>query len=798
VQVVVDSRGNEVFQSRVAHMILGFRQSRIPTTQSPQGLVAALAVWVTAAVSLAAEPNHPAEAEHWAFRPVVRGEVPVVRQAHQVRSPVDAFLLQRLEARQLQFAPEATRREQIRRLKFDLTGLPPTPAEIAEYLHDPAPDAYEQLVERLLASPQYGEHWGRFWLDVVRYAETSGFNADPVRPLAWKYRDWVIQALNRDLPFNTFVEQQIAGDELFPDDAQALLATGYILMWPDESNASNILQARQESLNDLTGNVAAVFLGVSLGCAQCHDHKFDPIPQRDFYRFQAFFSGLVRCDSATVAPLPQLVAWQQQYDQWLTDSQPTRLELQRIEAEARVKAAGDRRMKFPAEVLAAIDTPPELRTTVQRQLAFWGERQMGITEEGIHSNLSAEEKGRRKELLAQMENWRKRLPPPPAEVQGMVAGEVDCTPPPTHRLAAGSYNKPLEEVQPGFPSFVATGSTADLVATPPHAKSSGRRSGLARWLSDAANPLVPRVIVNRVWQQHFGRGLVDNGNDFGRQSSPPLQPELLDWLAAQFVTPESRVVAGQSGLGWSLKNLHRLLLNSTAYRQGGVDRVPAEQLSVALEADESNQGYWHFGRRRLSAESVRDSLLAVSGDLNVTQLGPSVWPELPQGFNTREAWKVSPSKADRNRRSVYIHAKRNLPYPLLEAFDLPDMHESCARRSQTTVAPQALMLLNSELVLRLARQLAGELLLDNPEADSVRVIGELYPRALGRSPDADELPAAISFLDRQTLLLAERGRTGAPLLLPQGMPKFLDPARASAVVDLCHALLNSNEFLYVD
>ena len=797
-QFVVDSSANLVLESRVGDMILVFRRRGILPTPTALGLVLAMVASLATAGSLADEPNASDEQQHWAFRPVTQGEVPKVRQAQRVQSPVDAFLLARLEERQLQFAPEATRREQIRRLKFDLTGLPPTPTEITEYLHDPAPDAYEQLVERLLASPQYGEHWGRFWLDVVRYAETAGFNADPVRPLAWKYRDWVIQALNSDLPFNTFVEQQIAGDELFPEDPQALLATGYILMWPDESNASNILQARQESLNDLTGNVAAVFLGVSLGCAQCHDHKFDPIPQRDFFRFQAFFSGLVRCDSATVAPLPELVAWQKLYDQWLADSQPTRLELQRLEAAARVKAAGDRRMKFPAEVLAAIDTPPELRTTVQRQLAFWGERQMGITEEGIHGNLSADEKHRRKELLAQMQDWQKRLPPPPAEVQGMVAGEVDCTPPPTHRLAAGSYNKPLEEVQPGFPSFVATGSQADVVVTPPHEKSSGRRSVLARWLSDPANPLVPRVIVNRVWQQHFGRGLVDNGNDFGRQTAASLHPELLDWLAAQFVTPASRVVDGQPGLGWSLKNLHRLLLNSTAYRQGGVDRVPAAQLSVALEADELNQWYWHFGRRRLSAESVRDSLLAVSGDLNVTQLGPSVWPELPQGFNTREAWKVSASKADRNRRSVYIHAKRNLPYPLLEAFDLPDMHESCARRSQTTVAPQALMLLNSELVLRLARQLAGELLRDNPEADGLRLIGELYPRVLGRAPDADELPAAVSFFDRQTLFLGDRSRTGEPLLLPQGMPKFLDPARAAAVVDLCHALLNSNEFLYVD
>ncbi|MCY2964753.1 MAG: DUF1549 domain-containing protein [Planctomycetota bacterium] len=443
-------------------------------------LVATFALVLSA--GLRAEDSASPEAPtHWAFRPVTRSAVPVVQQRQRVQNPVDAFLLSRLEEKGLSFAPVATRRDLIRRVKFDLTGLPPTPAEITEFVNDSAPDAYERLVDRLLASPQYGEHWGRFWLDIVRYAETAGFNADPVRPLAWKYRDWVIQAFNNDLPFDRFVEQQIAGDELFPDDPQARLATGYILMWPDESNASNILLARQESLNDLTGNVGSVFLGVSIGCAQCHNHKFDPIPQRDFFRLQAFFSGLVRCDSAAVGPLPELVAWQKLDDEWLQQTQPQRLELQKLEAEARVKAAGDRRMKFPQVVLEAIDTPPELRTTMQRQLAFWCERQMGITDEGIVAALSPEQKQRRIELRKQLADAQGKRPKPPAEIDGMVAGEVDCTPPATHVLAAGSYNKPLAEVQPGFPSFVATGSLGDAPITVPHPKTSGRRSVLAKW-----------------------------------------------------------------------------------------------------------------------------------------------------------------------------------------------------------------------------------------------------------------------------------------------------------------------------
>lgn len=761
-------------------------------------------VWALGAKCAVAEDPAASSPEpsHWSFRTVAAPAVPNVKHRDQVRNPVDAFLLSALEQRGLQLAPPASRRELIRRATFDLTGLPPTPAEISAFVADNGPDAYERLVDRLLASPRYGEHWGRFWLDVVRYAETAGFNADPVRPLAWKYRDWVIQALNGDLPFNTFVEQQIAGDELFPDDTQAVLATGYILMWPDESNASNILLARQESLNDLTGNIGSVFLGVSIGCAQCHDHKFDPIPQRDFFRLQAFFTGLVRCDQAPVAALPELIAWQKQYDEWLRASDPVRQELHKLEAEARVKAAGDRRMKFPQVVLEAIDTPPELRSTMQRQLAFWCERQMGITEEGINANIPADLKARRDELRQQYAQWQAKRPRPPGEIEGMVAGELDGTPPATHVLAAGSYNKPLDEVQPGFPSFVATGSTTDARIAAPHPKTSGRRSTLARWLSSPQNPLVPRVIVNRVWQGHFGRGLVDNGNDFGNQTGLPTHPELLDWLASTFVAVEtdegSAAKQPRPGLGWKLKSLHRLLMLSQAYRQAGEGAVAPEMLSTALEADPGNQLYWHFDRRRLSAEAIRDSLLSVSGRLNPAQLGPSVWPELPRDFTLREAWKVSAAESDRQRRSVYIHAKRNLPYPLLEAFDLPDMHESCARRSQTTVAPQALMLLNSDLVLNLARQLAGELLRENPHAESSRLIGELYARVLGRAPDTDELPATASFLERQTLLLAARAHAGERLLLPGGMPKFLDPARGAAVVDLCHAILNANEFLFVD
>ena len=740
------------------------------------------------------------ERNHWSFQPVRRGTVPAVAHQESVSNPIDAFLLARLEQAGLEFSKPASRRELIRRLTFDLTGLPPTPEEVDDFVIDDGADAYERLVDRLLASPHYGEHWGRMWLDVVRYAETSGYNADPLRPNAWKYRDYVIAAFNRDIPFDRFVQEQIAGDELFPDDPQAILGSGYVLMWPDESNASNILLARQDALNDLTGNVGSALLGVSIGCAQCHDHKFDPLPQKDFYRLQAFFSGLIRCDQAPVGSADKLVEYRQADERWLADSASVRDELRRLEFDARVAAAGDRRMKFPAIVLDALDTPPEMRDTLQRQLAFWSERQIEIRDADIEKHLNAELTQKRAELKRQMAELQSRRPKPPAELTGMVAGEIQAEPPRTFLLAGGSYDKPLTEVMPGFLSVLfPPGARSDALVDSPHPYTSGRRSALARWLTDSRNPLVPRVIVNRIWQGHFGRGLVENANDFGTQTAPPTHPELLDWLTAEFIAPSDVSQGAGADLSrlpgaWSIKRLHRLIVMSTAYRQQSASGVD----EGGNAADPANVLYWSFPRRRLPAESLRDALLAVSGQLNPAVHGPSVYPELPADYSRREAWKTTPGTADQNRRSIYIHAKRNLPYPLLEAFDLPDMHESCARRTQTTVAPQALMLLNSDLVLGISRSFAGRLLYDNPEGVPQQIIRDGYRLAFGREPDSAELERGRIFLEQQRDLVETRKAGGEPILIPRTFPKFLDPSRGAAIVDFCHALINASEFLYID
>lgn len=770
----------------------------------------------------------PQERSHWAFQPLNNQQIPEVRQKDLVRNPIDAFLLACLEQDALSFSPPASRRELVRRAAFDLTGLPPTPNEIADFLADDSPDAYERLIDRLLTSPHYGEHWGRHWLDVVRYAETAGYNADPLRPLAWKYRDYVIRAMNNDTPYDRFVQEQLAGDELFPESDQGVLATGYTLLWPDESNASNILLARQDSLNDLTANVGSVFLGLSIGCAQCHDHKFDPLPQRDFYRLQAFFSGIVRSDSAPIGTTSQIAAYKQELARWLNETAALRDALHQLEHPARVKAAGDRRMKFPDVVLAAIDTVPERRTAYQRQLAFWSERQMEIKEESLAASLSDDQKKRRAELQAQLAACERTKPQPPTEVAGMIVGELESVPPVTHFLAAGSYDKPLDEVLPGFLSVLDPNGNADAEVISPRPYTSGRRSALARWLTSPDNPLTPRVIVNRIWQGHFGKGLVENANDFGTQTPPPSHPELLDWLAREFVSPslskegpggsDKNVSAaaipvpeprsatppnpplrrGENGIAWSMKSLHRLIMTSAAYRQSTDRHAGAAQQLRANEVDPSNRLYWHFDRRRLPAESIRDAFLSVAGRLNGTVYGPSVYPELPPDFSKREAWKVSSNPADRLRRSVYIHAKRNLPYPLLEAFDLPDLNESCARRTQTTVAPQALMLLNSDIVLEFARAFAGRLLHRNPHADLRPLVAEAYSLAFSREASDDEIGAGENFILRQQSLIESERVGGHSILLPRGFPKFLDPPLAAALVDFCHALLNTNEFVYVE
>lgn len=714
----------------------------------------------------------PEGRRHWAFQPLQRPATPSVRTSERVRSPIDAFIVSRLEAQGLMLAPPADKPTWLRRITFDLVGVPPTPDELQSFLDDHRLEAFEVVVDRLLASPRYGETWGRTWLDLVRFAETAGFNADPTRPLAYKYRDYVIRAFNRDVSYPQFIAEQLAGDELDPGNAEAVIASGYNRMWPDESNASDVLLARQSALNDLTGNVGSVFLGLSIGCAQCHDHKFDPLLQTDFYQLQAFFAGVTLQDKRPLADNSALVQYERALKAWLDETAAVREELHSIEAEARRILGDIKRLKFPAEVLDAVDTHPAARTPKQHQLVFWSERQIDIKEEALPGVMDDFARERRESLRKQLALAEKHLPKPPRQLDVMAVAETAAEPPKTHLLTVGDYNSPEMETPPGYPVVLRKHPADVPQILPPRAGTSGRRAALAHWLADASHPLTHRVVVNRIWQGHFGSGLVENANDFGTQTPPPSHPELLDWLATEFVR-----------LGGSWKALHREIVLSETYRQQPYRADLAA--GAARQVDPNNALYWHAPRLRLSAERVRDAWLAASGQLNEALYGPGVRPELPPKFGGAAAWKVSEAPADRVRRSVYVFAKRNLPYPLLQAFDLPDMHESCGCRTQTNIAPQALMLFNSDLVVAAAAKLSERVRQDVNTADPQAAISQLWRVAYGRDATADELRQSQEFLAEQQTIAA---RAGGDVAI----------ATQSAWTDLCHAVLNANEFLYVE
>ena len=717
--------------------------------------------FMAASAACASEQVPNQKSEHWAFQPVIRHSVPNMESnaAEAFQNPVDAFIVNQLQKHGKGLSKPADRTTLLRRITFDLIGLPPTPEEVAEFLADTSPDSFDRVVDRLLSNPHYGEAWGRNWLDVVRFAETAGFKEDPIRPTAYTYRDYVIRAYNRDLPFDRFVLDQFAGDELFPDDAESLAATGYCRMWPDESNASNILLARQMSLDDLTGNVGAAFLGLSIGCAQCHDHKFDPLLQTDFYQLQAFFSGIVLEDKVPVGTHEDLVEYRRDERVWL-------------------KMQGERRMKFPPEVLEALDTCAEDRTTMQRQLAFWSARQMGVKEDDIPKHLDDAAKIRREEVIKLMEEARKRQPRPKQDASVMAVVELTCTPPLTHRMESGSYDKPREVLEPHFP-FVLRSTPAQNPPsfTPPSNRTSGRRTELARWLASADHTLTHRVWVNRIWQGHFGQGLVSNANDFGTQTQAPTQPELLDWLTSEFIRE-----------GFHSKRLHRQVVSSATYRQrSDEDHVEG----VAMSESQSNTtDYSHFMRQRLSSERIRDAWLMASGKFNDTMYGPGTRPELPPNFSSYE-WKVS-EPAQQIRRSVYLFAKRNLPYPMMAAFDFPDMHESCGCRTKTTIAPQALMLLNDRIILKAAANLAIRAQDEATSADPAVKIQRAWQIIFGHSANDREIQTALKFISEQREILA-----GSPAVNSETTTTSSN-LEDEAFADLCHAMLNTNAFLFIE
>jgi hypothetical protein len=596
---------------------------------------------------------------HWAFQPLKRPAVPAVKGRAWVANPIDAFVLALLEARGLPPNPPANRRELIRRATYDLTGLPPAPEEVEAFVADQSPGAYEALIERLLASPHYGEKWGRHWLDLVRFAETNSYERDNPKPYAWRYRDYVIRAFNDDKPYDRFLREQLAGDELPEPTADALIATGFYRLgiWDDEP--TDRVQARFDGLDDIVATTGQVFLGLTVDCARCHDHKIDPISQKDYYRLLAFFHNInhYRNGGPTdVWPLP-----------------------------------GGR-----------------------------GEKVLCVTEAGT-------------------------------------------TAPETFVLLRGNPNVKGPKVEPAFPEVF--GAPAPTLPRPARGdRTTGRRLVLANWIAGKDNPLTARVMANRLWQYHFGRGIVRSPNNFGLQGDRPTHPELLDWLAAELIRQ-----------GWRLKPLHRLIMTSNAYR------MSSRANRAALSADPANDRFWHFDMRRLSAEEVRDSILAVSGTLNPKMYGPGVYPKIPREVLAGQSmpgkgWGKSPP-AEQARRSVYVHVKRSLLTPILESFDLGDTDRSNPVRFVTTQPTQALHLLNGEFANEQAELFAARVRRE-AGADVGKQVRRALHLATCRPPTDADVKRGVRLIEA---LKAEGGA-----------------ADQTALKYYCLVVLNLNEFVYLD
>ncbi len=721
------------------------------SSRGPIPFLAGLIVLVLTTRAPAADAPSP-------FKPPHRPDVPAVHDKAWCVNPIDAFVLARLETAGLAPSPPADKSRLLRRVTFDLTGLPPTLDEQDAFLRDQSPDAYEKVVDRLLASPHYGERMAVDWLDLVRYAETDGFKADDLRPEAYRYRDYVIRSFNADLPYDRFVRQQLAGDELEPDNADAILATGFLRLWPDEYNAANLEQRRQEILNDMTDTAGLAFLGMTFGCARCHDHKFDPIPQKDYYRLQAFFAPMRPRDDEPALDGAARKEYQARLAAWEAATKDIRKEMDALVAPKREEERRYALTKFRDEIQRAERTPDDKRTPYQRLIARMAEQQMDRASMDAASKLPADKKKRYQELERKLAAVEPRRPETPPLTMGV--SDVGREGPPTFRLQAGDWRKPKEQVTAGFPEFLGGGDARPS----PGADTTGLRSALAEWLTRKDNPLTARVMVNRLWQHHFGVGIVATPSDFGVMGEPATHPELLDWLAAEFVEN-----------GWSLKHIHRLMVLSAAYRQDSRVDPNDPRCAKALTADHDDHLLWHARRRRLEGEAIRDAMLSISGELNPRPFGVSARPKLPDHIGSY-AWKPDAKPEDRDRRSVYVLAKRNLRYPLFDAFDLPDQQNSCARRAVTTTAPQALLLLNSVFTLERARKMGADLKALLP-SDDAGLAARAYRLAWGRPADDDEVRLAVKFLAAQTATLHSRD---------------------AAVADFCHALLNTNEFLYVD
>ena len=671
-------------------------------------------------------------------------------QGSWARTPIDAFILKQLSAKQLPPSPALDRIPLIRRVTYDLTGLPPTPDEVHAFLADKSPNAYEKLVDRLLASPHYGERWATKWLDVVRYADTNGFELDLDRPHAWRYRDYVIHSFNADKPYTRFIQEQIAGDEMFPGDKQALVATGYLRAGSEHLVAGNIdpMESRQEVLTEIATNVGQTYLGMTVNCARCHNHKFDPILQADFYRLQAVFAGAKgkEVEIATPAEKAASEAAEAAYKQRI---EPIQKALKELAEPFSTQLREENKTKLDPKLLAAFNVPKDKRTEEQKTLAQNAESQIQPTWDEVVAIMPADVKARRAKLREQLHAVEQTAPDPlPTAYAFVDTGEPA---PPSFILRMGDPHSPLDPVDASVPRVIQANYVIPR-------DSGGRRSALANWIASPDNPLTARVMVNRIWQFRMGNGLVRTPNDFGTMGDKPESRELLDWLAAEFVSR-----------GWSVKAMDRLIVTSSVYLQTSTPDAAKAKL------DPDNRLFWRMNRKRFDAEMIRDAALAVSGTLN-PQLGgrpvrnpiePEVYDLIFTEFERDGLWPVSPDKAVRNRRGIYLYNKRSVRLPLLSAFDQPDAITSCPIRPVSTHPLQALSLFNSSFMQNVSEDFAKRLEQSCGKSRKCQV-NTAWQLALSRVPRKDESKLAKEFL-----------KSGGTL------------------PDFCLALLNRNEFLYV-
>lgn len=792
-------------QSKLYRMVAGLEKPSMPLQGTPLGpdQLAALKRWIddgvqwdadrpmkaapSPAVALSALERRVITAEernYWAFKLPVQGAVPATDQT-RFTNPVDRFLEKARAERRLTAAPRADRLTLVRRVYLDLLGLPPTPAEVAEFMSDRTPQAWERLIDKLLASPHYGERYGRLWLDVARYADSAGFEYDMHRPNAWRYRDYVIRSFNEDKPFDRFLIEQIAGDEVDGKNDDTLVATGFLRAGPrvlfrEKDNP----ERRFDYLDEIIGTIAKGTMGLTVNCARCHNHKFDPIAQRDYYALQASLFGYVETE-VPLAPKAEADAYLAKNEEVSSRREELRKEISAVEKPYRARLELEQiRKRFPDHVYRAASKPEGERTPGERMLAVQVYEAVNVRGAEIDRIMSPEDGARKKDLTAKVAALEKEGPKalPMAEIvtdgdhrfSPLGAGDevVSCPKcrippafpgsylhkgpgryeaPPSYFLIRGDVESRGSLMKPGFIEVITYGNPPTEVPRP-DGRTSGRRLALGQWIGSRSNPLTARVIVNRLWQKHFGRGIVATLENFGKMGEQPTHQDLLDWMAVEFMNG-----------GWSIKRINKLMMMSEAYQMASAFESPANSKN-----DLENRYLWRFRPQRLDAEIVRDSLLAAGGNLNLAVGGEPIFPVIPKDIlagQFRGKWENTPEGPAAWRRGVYVYQRRSLPYPMFETFDHPDMNVTAGARNVSTVPTQALTLLNNPFVLSQAQRFADRL--SQQASDPYTQVDQAYRTALARPATETEIRIGVELIRKQSL------------------------------VSFTHVVLNLNEFMYM-